>query len=95
MFFFGGGGNLAERNLGGSEEKPLKIFEIFIPEIAANASNFKNQLTYMGKLIFYHFFSPFLHNYWGGTPGPSPSYGTEVPCRLQAEVFHILRYGYD
>ena len=69
----GGGVQLAERNLGGSEEKPLKIFEIFIPEIAANASNFKNQLTYMGKLICYHFFSPFPHNYWGGGhPRPLP-----------------------
>ena len=38
-----GGPKLAERNLRGSVgEKNLKIFEIFIPEIAANASNFKN-----------------------------------------------------
>ena len=42
---FGGGGNLAERNLGGSGGgKTLKNFEIFISEIAANASNFRNQL---------------------------------------------------
>ena len=47
-FFLGGGGgvgghNLAERNLVGSGGgKTLKIFEIFIPEIAANASNIKN-----------------------------------------------------
>ena len=41
-FFFWGGGNLAERNLGDPGENPRKIFEIFIPEIAANASNFKN-----------------------------------------------------
>ena len=33
---------LAARNLGESEEKSLKIFEIFIPEIVANVSNFKN-----------------------------------------------------
>ena len=45
LFFFlggGGGGNLAKRNLRGSGGKPLQIFEIFIPEIAANASDFKN-----------------------------------------------------
>ena len=39
---FLGGGKIAKRNLGGSGENPLKIFEIFCPEIAANASNFKN-----------------------------------------------------
>ena len=41
-FFLGGGGrNLSERNLGerGPGEKPRKIG---IPEIAANATNFKN-----------------------------------------------------
>ena len=38
---FWGGPNLSERNLGGSGGKSPKIFEIFIPEIAANASNFK------------------------------------------------------
>ena len=32
---------MAEQTLGGPEQKSLKIFEIFIPEIAANASNFK------------------------------------------------------
>ena len=37
-----GGGDLVERNLGGMTENPRKIFEIAIPEIAANASNFKN-----------------------------------------------------
>ena len=38
-----GGADLAERNLGGSGRKKSQIiFEIFIPEIAANASNFKN-----------------------------------------------------
>ena len=42
IFFLGGGGYLAQWNLGGPGENPLKIFEIFIPEIAANASNFKN-----------------------------------------------------
>ena len=42
-FFWRGGGDLAEWNLGGvREKKTLKIFEIFIPEIASNASNFKN-----------------------------------------------------
>ena len=41
--FFWGGADLAEWNLGGvREKKNLKIFEIFIPEIASNASNFKN-----------------------------------------------------
>ena len=39
----GGGGELGRAKLRGSGElKPLKLFEIFIPEIAANASNFKN-----------------------------------------------------
>ena len=48
FFFFGGGeGNLAERNLGRSGGKTLKIFEIFIPEIVANACIFKNWLVYM------------------------------------------------
>ena len=42
FFLGGGGGNLAERNLGGPWENPRKIFEVFIPEIAADASNFKN-----------------------------------------------------
>ena len=42
FFFLGGGGNLAERKLGAPRRKPLKFFEIYIPEIAANASNFKN-----------------------------------------------------
>ena len=32
---------MAEQTLGGPEQKSLKIFEIFIPEIVANASNFK------------------------------------------------------
>ena len=44
MFFGGeGGGNLAKRKLGGpgGGETP-EIFGIFVPEIAANASNFKN-----------------------------------------------------
>ena len=41
-FFFWGGGQLGEQKLEGSGGKPLKLFEIFIPEIAANASNFKN-----------------------------------------------------
>ena len=48
VFFFWGGGNLTELNLGGPEETPLKSFEIFILEITANAPNFKNQLIYMG-----------------------------------------------
>ena len=38
----GSGDNLAELNLGGSGDNPRKMFEISIPEIAANASNFKN-----------------------------------------------------
>ena len=40
----GGGGNLAERKLrvGGQGENTLESFEIFIPKIAANASNFKS-----------------------------------------------------
>ena len=41
-FFLGGGGQLAEQNLGGPGENPRKIVEIFIPEIAANALNLKN-----------------------------------------------------
>ena len=32
---------MAEQTQGGPEQKSLKIFEIFIPEIAANAFNFK------------------------------------------------------
>ena len=72
------GPNLAERNLGGLREKPVNIFEIFLPEFAANASNFKNYLIYMGNSSIVTFFSPFLHNYRGAVPpGPSPSYGTE------------------
>ena len=42
---FWGEPNLAERNQGGGGgpgETPLNIFEIFIPETAANTSNFKN-----------------------------------------------------
>ena len=42
FYLGGGGGNLAERNLMWSGRKPQKIIEIFFPEIAANASNFKN-----------------------------------------------------
>ena len=39
----GGGGNRwSSETLGGSGENPRKIFEISIPEIAANASDFKN-----------------------------------------------------
>ena len=34
--------NTAEQNLRGPGEKPRKIFEIFIPEIAGNAPNFMN-----------------------------------------------------
>ena len=30
------------QNLGGLGEKPQKIFEIFIPEVTANAKNFKH-----------------------------------------------------
>ena len=44
FFFFGGGGGAtwpSETYVGPGEKKTLKIFEIFIPEIAANASNFK------------------------------------------------------
>ena len=41
FFFWGGGGNMAEQTLGGPEQKSLKIFEIFISEITADASNFK------------------------------------------------------
>ena len=37
-----GGPNLAEQNLGGPGRNPQKIFEILFPEIAANASSFKN-----------------------------------------------------
>ena len=50
----GGGGDLAERNLGGTGGKNLKIFEIFIPEIAANASNFKKLAHIYGDLIYYY-----------------------------------------
>ena len=32
---------MAKQILGGPEQKSLKIFEIFIPEIAANASSFQ------------------------------------------------------
>ena len=39
---WGEGGQLGRANLGGSEGKPLKIFEIFIPEITPNVSNFEN-----------------------------------------------------
>ena len=57
---FGGGANLAERNLGGSGGgKTLKNFEIFIPEIAANASNFRNHLMYMGNSSITIFLSIF------------------------------------
>ena len=44
FFLVGGGGRsqLGRAKFRGSGGKPLKIFEIFIPEIAANASNFKN-----------------------------------------------------
>ena len=38
----GGGGELAEPNIESLGERPRKVFEIFIPEIAANASNDKN-----------------------------------------------------
>ena len=78
FLFFGGGGKLAEQDPGGCPgEKTLKIFEVFIPENAANASNFKKWGTHLLLL----FFSPSLPNYWGGggetgPPGPSPSYGT-------------------
>ena len=43
VFFWGGGGRLgrAKPRLSGGK-KTRKSFEIFIPEIAANASNFKN-----------------------------------------------------
>ena len=44
IYIGGGGGNLAERKLrvGGQGENTLESFEIFIPKIAANASNFKS-----------------------------------------------------
>ena len=43
VFFWGGGGaTWPSETYGGPGEKTLKIFEIFIPEIAANAPNFKN-----------------------------------------------------
>ena len=38
----GGGPTWPSETYGGPGEKPLKIIEIFIFEIAANASNFKN-----------------------------------------------------
>ena len=62
VVFFGGGGNLAERNLGGSGKKIPKNFEILIPEIAANASNFKNYIWEYHLSIL--FLSPSLQNYW-------------------------------
>ena len=37
-----GGAQLGQAKHRGVPGKPLKIFEIFIPEIAENASNFKN-----------------------------------------------------
>ena len=44
IFFLGGGGGdkSSARNLGGHGENSQNIFEIFIPEISANASRFKN-----------------------------------------------------
>ena len=64
--FFGGGGNLAEQNLGGLGEKHWKTFEIFIPEIVANASNFRNYIIY---IYIYSWGTRllrllYLHNYW-------------------------------
>ena len=41
MVFFGGGGQLGRAKPKESGEKPLKICEIFISEITANAANFK------------------------------------------------------
>ena len=37
-----GGPTCPSETYGGSRENPLKLFEIFIHEIATNASNFKN-----------------------------------------------------
>ena len=44
LFFYGGGGGgqIGRAKPRESRGKTLKMFEIFIPEIAANASNFKN-----------------------------------------------------
>ena len=42
FFFLGGGATWPSETYGGPGKKTLKIFEIFIPEIAANAPNFKN-----------------------------------------------------
>ena len=39
--FFGGGALCRAKHRGVPGENPLKIFEIFVPEIAANASNLK------------------------------------------------------
>ena len=52
-----GGGQLSRaKPTGVRGKKTLKIFEIFIPEIAANASNFKNYARIYGELICYYFF---------------------------------------
>ena len=57
---------MAERNLRGPGEKPRKIFEIFIPEIAGNAPNFYELAQVWGTHLLI-FFSP--HDYWGGRGG--------------------------
>ena len=65
LFFGGGGVGRARPRGGGPGEKTLKIFEVFIPENAANASNLKKWGTHLLLL----FFSPSLPNYWGGGGG--------------------------
>ena len=83
MFWGGGGGsNLAERNLKGSGGKPL---EIFIPEIAANASNFKKLAHIYGDLIdLLLLFSLHLSKIigvGGGEVPPAPPLATVLLCR--------------
>ena len=52
----GGGGQLGQAKSKGG--KAREMFENFIPEVAANASNFKNQLTHMENSSINTFFCP-------------------------------------
>ena len=85
--FFGGGGRVgrARPRRGGPGEKTLKIFEVFIPENAANASNFKKWGTHLLLL----FFSPSLHNYWGGGGGGGGD-GASRPLPLLWHCFGLI-----
>ena len=69
---FLGGGNLGVQNLRGPGGNLQEIFEIFIPEIIANASNF-NYIWRTHLLILSS-----LHNYWrrgwGWGVGEPPSH---------------------